>query len=57
MVIQLSYDFSLRCKKFDYNMLREYLDIRRPKKQEGGEACIMRILTISTLNADRVEVD
>lgn len=32
------------------------MDIRRPKKLDKGEEGIMRILIISTLNADRVAV-
>ena len=37
-------------------MVREYLDLRRPKKQEEGEEYIVRILTISTLNPYPVAV-
>jgi hypothetical protein len=38
-------------------MLKEYLDLRRQRKQGERGECIMRILTISILNADRVAVD
>jgi hypothetical protein len=34
--------------------VRECLDLRRPKKEEQGEECIIRLLTIGTLNANRV---
>jgi hypothetical protein len=30
------------------------LDLRRPKKQQEGEECIMRFLSIGILNGDRV---
>jgi cytochrome b len=46
----------LRCRNLPQKMLREYLDIRRPKKQDKGEEGIMMILTMSTLNADQVAV-
>jgi hypothetical protein len=36
--------------------VRESLDLRRPKKQQQGEQCIMRLLSIVLLNADRVAV-
>ena len=39
-----------------YNILREYFGLRRPKKQEEVEECIMRILTITTLNPYREAV-
>jgi hypothetical protein len=38
-------------------MLWECLDLMRPKKQHEVEACIIRILSISTFSADRVAVD
>jgi hypothetical protein len=37
-------------------MLREYLDLRSPKKQEEGEEAIVRILIINTLNPYGVAV-
>jgi len=37
-------------------MLREDLDLKGLKKQEKGEECIMRFLTINTLNPYRVAV-
>jgi hypothetical protein len=37
-------------------VLKECLDVRRPKKQQQGENCIMKILIVGILNVDLVAV-